>query len=274
MCSMAPRLRRSKATLRTLLALAAGCAMCALLSGCGGAGASSTGTAATSTRTGTVSVAGSQGGSTADVGASAPSRAQALAFAHAVNLTAGDVPETSVQTRRSRGSDATERREYAACGRGLEGPKIAKASSPKLTRGRELEVEQFSSTVEVMRSERTVASEFSLVTSPALRKCFAHVLARNLDDKAIGEARWGRVSVSRLAVHAPGATESAGLRIMVVLDVPFSEITVPVYFDVLGFAIGRVEVGVSAVSATQPVPAATEQELVSLLLARAKSTPL
>jgi hypothetical protein len=38
--------------------------------------------------------------------------------------------------------------------------------------------------------------------------------------------------------------------------------------------MGRAEVALTATSATQPVPATTEQELLALLLARARAHPL
>jgi hypothetical protein len=58
------------------------------------------------------------------------------------------------------------------------------------------------------------------------------------------------------------------------LNIPFNEVSVPIYVDVLGFAIGRAEVALTAMSVTQPVPASTEQELLTLLLARARAHPL
>jgi hypothetical protein len=206
-----------------------------------------------------------------------PSRAQALAFAHVVNLTVGDIPEASVESKRTSSSDAHERREGGACERlvRLGHPhKLAEASSPKLRRGHELEIERITSSVTILSDERAVARQFALLSSPRLRTCAARVLARNLDDKRISNARWGHVTVSRLPVSAPGASATVGLRIVTDLNLPFSEVTIPFYVDVLGFAIGHAEVALTATSATQPVPAATEQELLALLLARARAHPL
>jgi hypothetical protein len=151
---------------------------------------------------------------------------------------------------------------------------LAQASSPKLRRGAELEIERITSSVQVLRSEGEVARQFALLGMPALRECAARALTESLQDKPIRQASWGRVKLSKLPVHAPGTSATIGIRILATLNLPFSEVTVPIYVDVLGFAIGRVEVALTAISVTQPVPANTEQELLGLLLARAKATPL
>ena len=103
--------------------------------------------------------------------------------------------------------------------------------------------------------------------------CVAHVLTRNFATKKVREAHWSRFTVSRIPVHLPGATRTIGVRLATALDFPFSEVSVPIYVDLVGFAEGPAEVVVLAGSATQPVPAATEGELLALLLARAKSEP-
>jgi hypothetical protein len=251
-------------------------AACVLLGACGGGQQHAT--------SGTADVA--QGvshqavdsvGSASDATAAAPSRTQALAFAHAVNLNVGDIPEASVEKKHAAAATASERRESQACERGIgwRNPHtIAEASSPKLRRGQELEIERITSSVAVLSSERAVARQFALLASPALRECTARILARNLDDKSIRNARWGRVSVSRLPVHAAGTSATVGIRIVANLELTFSEVSVPIYVDVLGFAIGRAEVALTAMSATQPVPATTERELLSLLLARSRSHSL
>jgi hypothetical protein len=209
------------------------------------------------------------------VAARRPTGAQALAFAHAVNLTAADIPGASVQAKHMRSSTAQERHEYKDCERfGEQAHPLAEVSSPKLTRGAELEVEQIASSVTVLGSERAVARQFAVLARPALRRCAAHVLTRSLDDKPLRDARWGRVTVSRLPVSAPGADATIGLRVEAQVNIPASEITVPIYFDVLGFSIGSAEVALTATSVTQPVPGATEQELLALLLARARAHPL
>ncbi len=257
-------------------AMAVGAA-CLSLSACGGtAEHPATGT---TSATKAVSHDAAPAGDAADAsaGGPAPSRAQALAFAHAVNLSVGDIPEASVERKRDRGSSEREKQEYRACEK-LTGPgkghTVAEVSSPKFRRGQELEAEQITSSVTIMSSERAVAHQFAVLASAALRKCGARALTHNIDDKSVRNARWGRVTVSKLPVRAPGASATIGMRIVAKLNLSFSEVSVPIYVDVLGFAIGRAEVALTAMSTTQPVPAGTEQELLALLLVRARSHTL
>jgi hypothetical protein len=249
-------------------------AACLVLSACGGGQQATSGAAHTAQGIAHEAVSGV--GSARDATTGAPSRAQALAFAHAVNLSAGDIPEASVEKKHGAAA-ASERRGSETCERRAGWTKphtIAEASSPKLKRGQELEIERITSSVSVLRSEQAVARQFALLSSPPVRACLARVLAHSLDDRRIREAHWGHVSISRLPVNAPGTTATVGLRVLATLELPFSEVTVPFYEDVLGFAIGRAQVVLAAASVIQPVPARTEQELLSLLLARARAHPL
>jgi hypothetical protein len=247
-------------------------AACLVPSACGGGQQAPSG--AEHTAQGVAHEAVSVVGSARDATTGAPSRAQALAFAHAVNLSAGDIPEASVEKKHRAAATASEGREGQACEHriGWRNPHmIVEASSPKLRRGQELEIERITSSVSVLSSERAVARQFALLASPALRECAARILTRNLADRSIRDARWGHVSVSKLPVQAAGTSATVGIRIVANLDLTFSEVSVPIYVDVLGFAIGRAEVALTAISATQPVPATTERELLSLLLARSRS---
>jgi hypothetical protein len=248
-----------------------------LLAACGGGQAHSVSAAASNASGISHNAASTVKSNGPAVASRMPTRALALAFAHAVNLSVGDIPEASVEAKRANSSEKSEGSEAHACEK-LNGwgrsHTIAEASSPKLRRGQELEIERITSSVSVLSDEQAVARQFALLSSPALRKCAARALTRSLDDKSISNARWGRVTVSKLPVSAPGTTASVGIRIVATLNLPFSEVSVPIYVDVLGFSLGRAEVALTAMSVTQPVPAATEQELLSLLLARARANPL
>jgi hypothetical protein len=209
-----------------------------------------------------------------------PSRAQALAFVHAVNLSASDIPESSLAPKLPHSSSAREKSEEHVCERLAPNDDLflthhlAEASSPRLKRGQELEAEELSSAVTVQRNERAVGRVFTALQTPRVRACLARVLTHNFSEKAVREARWGRFSISKIPISAPGATAALGLRVTGTLNFAYTEVSLPVYVDVLGFAMGPAGVLISAVSVTQPVPTVTEQELVALLLARAKAHPL
>ena len=258
----------------------------ALLSACGGGGTASAGT---TTRAGAEPVAAEPAAAASASGTPpgsgskkprsnaprGPSRAQALAFAHAVNLQASDIPEASKARRLSRSSSARERVESRQCDRLVPHvQQLAGVSSGRLKRGSELEVEEFTSAVEVVSDPHALAAEFAALRSSAPRTCEARVFTRYFSTKAIREAHWERFTSSSLPISAPGAQATFGLRISGALDLSFSEVSVPFYFDVFGFAVGPAQVVLTTGSATQPVPHATEQEVVTLLLARAKAHAL
>ena len=105
-------------------------------------------------------------------------------------------------------------------------------------------------------------------------ECVAHVLTRNYADKAIRDARWGRFTISKLTLALPGVKVTIGIRVVATLNLAYSEVSVPIYVDLLGFADGPAEVLLSTASVTQPMPAATEQEMLELLLTRARAHSL
>jgi hypothetical protein len=199
-------------------------------------------------------------------------RAQALAFARAVNLKAADVPDAHGVRRRREKSEGAEvsHCEHGAAG----GPKVAQVASPKLVRGSELEKEEIASGVTVRPDAQATMREVSLLRSRSTRECVARAFTRRFAGMRVGEAHYGRFSISLLPVQAPGADAAVAWRIQTSVNFTLSEVSVPIYIDVLGFTDGPAEVYLSAISATQPVPSATEQRLLSLLLSRAQAHPL
>ncbi len=200
-------------------------------------------------------------------------KARALAFARAVNLTAADVPEARASHRHESRADEQE-----PCGLAGRRQELAAASSPTLTRGSELELEEIKSGADVVSSERFAVHDLAVLHSTAGRACLERYLSRRYLRHAVGkrafDAHIGQIQLSALPVHAPGTSGSAGLRITMTVSSTQSETSVPVYIDFFVFTLGPAEVTVSAASAVQPEPEATDKQLVSLMLQRAKSTPL
>jgi hypothetical protein len=81
-------------------------------------------------------------------------------------------------------------------------------------------------------------------------------------------SRSGHVSDSSGSPPTPGTTGSFGLRIST--PITLHHVSVPFYMDFLGFVYGPAEVTLASFSLPEPFPAATEERLFSLLLARAK----
>jgi hypothetical protein len=243
-----------------------------LLSSCGGGGQASTGGGVPA---GGHAPAGRPvANSTKPLTAAPVTKARAVAFARAVSLTAADIPGASIDRVRAR-FEPEEKGQVSRCeGNPRKQPSLADVPSANLKRGSELESEWFRSYVTVLTRGRNAAPELSTFKSPSERECIARALTRRFAGRSLGEARWGRFSISPLPIQAPGAQTTVGFRVATTLSFTFSEITAPLYMDVFGFGSGPVAVGLLAVSGTQPVPEATEQRLISLLLARAKATAL
>jgi hypothetical protein len=200
-------------------------------------------------------------------------KARALAFARAVNLTAADVPEAKASRRHQ-----SQGEEHQPCGLAGRQQELAGVGSPTLTRGSELELEEIKSSADVVSSERFAVRDIAVVRSTAGRACLERSLSRRYVRHAVGkralDAHIAKIQLSPLPVEAPGTSGSAGLRITMTVSSSESETSVPVYIDFFAFTLGPAEVTVSAASAVQPEPEATDRQLVSLLLARAESTPL
>jgi hypothetical protein len=249
--------------------------LAAQLAGCGGGRSLPQGGPPTAQGPAPTSERTPVGSSGTPLAPAALTRSRAEAFARAVNLAAADIPEASVTRKAEARSNPAEQGELDRCEHASgRAPKPMELNSPRLVRGVELESEEIRSYVAVWLDGRSAAREISRVDSRGVRECVARVLTRRFDDKSVREARWGRVSVSPLAVHAPGTDAALGIRVAATLNLKFSEVTVPIYVDLLAFASGPAAVELSAVSVTQPVPTATEQRLLSLLLGRVQANPL
>src|ERR1700677_564454 len=193
-------------------------------------------------------------------------KARALAFARAVNLTAADVPEAKASHRRE-----PQGEEHQPCGLAGSQQELAGVGSPTLTRGSELELEEIKSGAAVVSSERYALSDVAVLRSTAGRACLERFLSRRYLRHAVGkrafDAHIGQIQLSPLPVQAPGTSGSAGLRITMTVGSSESETSVPVYIDFFVFSLGPAEVTVSAASAVQPEPAVSDPQLGSLLLA-------
>ena len=150
--------------------------------------------------------------------------------------------------------------------------------SAKLTRGTELEVEEIASSVDVVNSERFAAGDIAVLRSDRGRGCLEHELigaiSTTLSVSGPTMRRSGGFSSRHFPVDAPGTTGSAGVRITETVTYSYSETTVPVYIDFVVFTLEPVEVTVTAVSPVQPGPEEPDEQLLQLLLTRAKATPL
>jgi hypothetical protein len=209
----------------------------------------------------------------------APSHARALAFAHAVNLTAADVPGFT-PSHSAEHKSAAERRlqqQLRSCGGGagagaLENSHstLVEASSPDFELKRGILALSVSSEVNVAHTAVEADAALAAIRSPRVRACFSHYLSELLksQQRAPGETVLG-VSIVSGTPPAPGTTGGFGWRITAKLAI--RTIQISLYFDILGFVDGPAQVTLTSSGTVRPFPAKAQEELYSELLTRARS---
>jgi hypothetical protein len=210
-----------------------------------------------------------------------PTHAQALAFAHAVNLTAADVPGFT-PTPNHHGESASERRleqELRSCA-GAQGSGVlqssrstlAEAGSPDFELKRGILDLTVSSEVGVARTSAEAAATLSAIRSPRVRACFSRYLSQLLRSEHLAGATVVGVSIASGTPPAPGTTGGFGWRVTATLSV--RGIPLSFYLDILGFVDGPSQVMLFSSSVVRPFPASAQEHLYSLLLSRARAHSL
>jgi hypothetical protein len=246
----------------------------ALLAGCGGGGhpavktTRSTSSSATKmTRGGAQTTPGAPG--------SAGESAQARAFASAVNLKASDVLGFHVSTEHQHRGAAEKRLEpeLLRCvgGAGANRPveASAEASSQDFELGVSILTESVSSQVTVARTPALAAKELDAIRGGHLQGCLSRYFNQLLKSQNLHGASIGPVVTKQGSPPAPGAGGSFGLRFTETLTL--RGLRIPFYIDILGFVKGPAEVSLFTFGVPRPFPAALEERLFLLLLARAKA---
>lgn len=212
-------------------------------------------------------------------------KAQALAFAREVNLTAADVPGFEATSRDDHESKTPVEkgleRELTHCtGESLSSPGglVDESSSHfKLEHG----ILHFgvNSEVSVAQTPALAASELKAIRSSRVRACLSRYLGgllkyqilKEQTSPAIINPKSISLSMSQGTPPAPGATGSFGWRITATVAV--HNIKLPFYIDILGFVYGPAEVTLTSSGAIRPFPASTQEHLYLLLLKRAETSP-
>jgi len=197
-----------------------------------------------------------------------------VAVARAVNLTGADVPGFTPSSR-SEGESAREKqlqsRLHQCVGQlGFGGP-LADAQSPSFKLRREILDLGVSSEVAVAPTAVQAARELAAIRGARVRECFSHYLDQLLEGRKRG-TRLRPVSIASGTPPAPGANGSFGWRITATFAV--GRIPLSLYVDILGFILGPARVTLVSSGVLRPFPAAIQQRLYALLLARASARAL
>jgi hypothetical protein len=265
--SQCPLMRRTAILLALVLS-------CALLTACGKGGYATTATTASTT--------GATAPHRATVPrAAAPTHAQALAFAHAVNLTAADAPGFTA-TPNHHSESASERRleqELRGCvgAQGSRTPQrspstVLEAGSPDFGLRRGILDLTVSSEVSVARTSAEAAATLSAIRSARVRACVSHYVSELLKSQHYAGASVVGVSIASGTPPAPGTTGGFGWRVTATLAI--RGVHISFYLDILGFVYGPAQVTLSSSGTIRPFPAKAEEQLYSLLLSRARAHSL
>jgi hypothetical protein len=196
---------------------------------------------------------------------------RALAFAHAVNITAADVPGFTASSKKSRQTAQEKQLERAMlqCVGSLgTDRKVAEVGSKEFELNHGIVDLSTSSEVSVAQTAALAARELAAYRSARVRGCFAHFLGLILKGQRAAGATVGAISIASGVPPAPGTAGGFGWRATATLGV--RGLKVPFYVDILGFVYGPSTVTLFSSGVLEPFPAAAQQRLYSTLLKRAK----
>jgi hypothetical protein len=202
-------------------------------------------------------------------------KARALAFARAVNLSTGDVPGFTASSERERVTPLEKRleREMLRCAGSIgSGKALAEVSSNDFELKHDILDLGVSSKVGVAQTSAAAASELAAIRGVRVRACFSRYLGLLFKGQRFAGATISPVSIQSGTPPAPGTKGSFAWRVTVTFTV--HRIRVSLYLDILGFVAGPARVTLFSSGALRPFPAAIQQRLFSLLLARAEAHAL
>lgn len=204
--------------------------------------------------------------------AAAPTKAGARAFAAAVNLVAADLPGYTGRVVPTSAASKSLDVATSRCAGGVD-PRRALVNVDSLDFTRPTPggagTEEVSSNVGVLPSSALAAKDLAAVRSARGRRCLAAGVNQLLRTMSAKGVTFGRAAISSLSHPAPGTDGSFGLRIKVTATV--RSVKIPFWVDEFGFRLGPAEVSLTAVGVLHPYPAADEQRLLALLVARASA---
>lgn len=201
------------------------------------------------------------------------SGARAEAFARAVNLVAVDIPGAtpSPPSRHVEKEDTETRR----CGGAVSTAGATQVRSPDFMRGKALTSESISSRVTVLANARLARESVSAVERPSWLACYEGVLRRHVASAGTSGVRVDSIKVTSIPVSLTGVTKTFGIRIIARLSsLSAAGVSVELYLDAFGFALGRTEINMDATSYVQPEATRTERDLLALMDRRAALHPL
>ena len=210
-------------------------------------------------------------------GAETPAtKAEAEAFASAVNLSASDLPGFKAEAHEHESAkQKAEERELLRCMAGTgaaqagTGENLAEADSHEYSREAGPFRVSVSSGVTVVDSAAAAVKELTAIRSEKARGCLKQYLEKLLEGRKFEGSKASLASIKQGTPAAPGTSGSYGWRITA--NFVTHGVKVPLYMDFLGFVYDRAEVSLFTSGLSAPFPSGAERYLFALLVERAKA---
>jgi len=206
-------------------------------------------------------------------------KAQAQAYAHAVNLQPADMPGfTSIGNETEAPAPGRYGLEYTRCRGGVNpARRSASISSAEFSTGPAFYTEVMRSTVEVWPTPALVAFNSTTAHSSRGRACLVRYL--QAAHAQINRARKGRMQIGPFTISIvpnplPGVSHSFLTAINETRLLRSGAVRAHIYRDMFGFISGAAEVALEAVGFGHPVPTPTEEKALLLLLDRARANAI
>jgi hypothetical protein len=196
-----------------------------------------------------------------------------------VNLRATDLPgfKASKEHEHETAAEKSLERKMLRCTGGVGfNNGLAEASSKEFEREHGVTHQGISSNITVVQTAALAAKELAAMRSSHVERCLSHYV--NLIFEQLAQApenhgmTAGLVSILPLSLPAPGTTGSFGWRMTATFNL--HGIKLPFSMDLMGFVFRSAEIALFASGLPEPVPAATEERLFSLLDQRARAHAL
>lgn len=154
--------------------------------------------------------------------------------------------------------------------------RLVKIRSPEFTAGHGAQSTAVESRVEVWPTAALNARNNATYFSSRGRACFLRFLTathKQLNKQRAGKLLFGPLRIATLANPLPGASHSY-LRTIAETLVRGKRVRAHIYHDIFTFISGSAEIELEATGYSRPVPAATEERLLLLLVGRASAGKL
>jgi uncharacterized protein YceK len=206
-------------------------------------------------------------------------KAQASAYARAVNLVASDMPGAEIiKPEKERGAPSQASVQVASCAGGVSPTRrVANIKSATFKLGRAGALAQVKSSVEAFPTAALATQNYTALRSARGRACIARLFPQLLEGKTTASVRVGPITTSFLPSPLPVGQESFGVRVVSTFtgsSLTGGEVRIPVYVDVYAILAGPAEINFSDSAVAHPVAPSTERRLLSLLYSRAQEHKL